>query len=207
VDKMIEVRYAGVVVGRSAIIRELDTRGLFLGITEPMPVGTPVVLRISGRSAAEDVEGKIDAVSESQDMEKAGMRVRFANPQAATVFGTPGQAAAEPVEPVLPAAVAPAAVESRPQAAPARATAPAGGASAPAGVASAAPGSPRPVVIDASADDSRASETPAAEVSRDDEGELSLPEGGGDSERIPAPDPSAFSSGGGGKRGRRNRRR
>ena len=28
-DKMIEVRYAGVVVGRSAIVRELDTRGLF----------------------------------------------------------------------------------------------------------------------------------------------------------------------------------
>jgi len=47
---MIEVRYAGAVVGRSAIVRELDTQGLFLGVTEPMPVGTVVTLRIGDQA-------------------------------------------------------------------------------------------------------------------------------------------------------------
>ena len=55
-------------VGRSAIVRELDTRGLFLGITEPMPVGTPVILKIGEDS----VPGKVAAVSESQELARAG---------------------------------------------------------------------------------------------------------------------------------------
>src|SRR4051812_23930247 len=92
---MIEVRYAGAVVGRTAIVRELDTRGLFLGITEPLPVGTPVTLKIGDDS----VEGKVSAVAESPELARTGMRVRFSDPSAAGLFGTPGEAAPEP-EPV-----------------------------------------------------------------------------------------------------------
>jgi hypothetical protein len=217
VDKMIEVRYAGVVVGRSAIIRELDTHTMFLGITEPMPVGTSVVLRIGGQSDggaaaadAEDVQAKVEVVSESQDVALAGMRVRFTDPRKATLFGTPGQAAPRPAEPVpsptlpsstsnSPMTVAAVEPQPQPQASPPRAIA-----STAAPVASVAPVSSAGIVVDASAD--RGPE-PSVPTGAKDEAEPSPPEGGGDDDRIPAPDPSAFGTGGGGRRGRRNRRR
>jgi len=106
---MIEVRYAGAVVGRSAIVRELDTQGMFLGTTEPMPVGTVVTLKIGDQA----VQAKVAAVAESQELARAGMRVRFADPASANLFGTPGQAP-EPAAPVVMAAP----VASAPQAAP-----------------------------------------------------------------------------------------
>jgi hypothetical protein len=87
VEKMIEVRYAGVVVGRSSIIRELDAEGLFLGVAEPMPVGTPVVLAVDDRA----VQGRVELVSESQEQARSGMRVRFLEPDVARLFGTPGE--------------------------------------------------------------------------------------------------------------------
>lgn len=196
VDKMIEVRYAGVVVGRSAIVRELDTRGLFLGITEPLPVGTPVTLHIADRAGGENVPGKVVAVSESQDLSHAGMRVRFADPQAATLFGTPVEAAAEPEPPPAP--------PPNPPSLP------------PATAAPEAPIAPQPsghrrIVVDASAERARqdqAAAPPASDEAADDQGPD--PSGavtgspGSESGRIPAPDPSAF---GGGRRGRRQRRR
>ncbi|HEX2658495.1 MAG TPA: hypothetical protein VHU40_09490 [Polyangia bacterium] len=125
-DKMIEVRYAGAVVGRTTVVRELDTRGLFLGITEPLPVGTPVTLKIGD----DTVDGKVSSVSESQELARAGMRVRFLDPGAATLFGTPGEAAPEAEPP--PAKVAPV-----PEAVPGSASAP---------IAS----GPRRIVVDAS---------------------------------------------------------
>ncbi len=119
---MIEVRYAGAVIGRSAIVRELDTRGLFLGITEPMPVGTPVALKIGERT----VLGKVAAVSEAQELARAGMRVTFSDPAEAAVFGTPVEAAYEPEpvpvpapEPAHPPAVASADAQAARTAAPA----------------------------------------------------------------------------------------
>ena len=126
---MIEVRYAGAVVGRTTVVRELDTRGLFLGITEPLPVGTPVTLKIGDDS----VEGKVASVAESQELARAGMRVRFLDPSAAALFGTPGEAAPEAEPP--PAAKAPVAPVE--EAAPSSASAP---------VAS----GPRRIVVDAS---------------------------------------------------------
>ena len=105
---MIEVRYAGAVVGRTTVVRELDTRGLFLGITEPLPVGTPVTLKIGDES----VEGKVASVAESQELARAGMRVRFLDPSAAALFGTPGAAAPEAEPP--PAPKAPPAEEASP---------------------------------------------------------------------------------------------
>ncbi|MEO5769756.1 MAG: hypothetical protein ABIS92_15490 [Polyangia bacterium] len=215
---MIEVRYAGVVVGRSAIVRELDTRGLFLGITEPMPVGTPVILRIAERGGT-DIHGKVELVSESQELVHAGMRVRFADPTAATLFGTPVQAPPEPEQPVAPpAAAVPAAAVSASPAVSAEAMVATGDRAAVDAATGASPtGSHRRIVIDASADRARAEATAANPEPADDEGDSSgavgsatagdAPgTGGGTDGRIPAPDPGAF-SGGGGKKGRRNRRR
>lgn len=207
-DKMIEVRYAGVVVGRSAIVRELDTRGLFLGITEPMPVGTPVILRIAERGGT-DIPGKVEVVSESQELVHAGMRVRFADPAAATLFGTPVEAPPEPEQPVAsPAAAVPVAAAS-----PAVSAATGDQAAADAAAGASATGSHRRIVIDASADRARAEAAAAANPEpADDEGDMSGAVGSatastdGTDGRIPAPDAGAF-SGGTGKKGRRNRRR
>jgi hypothetical protein len=195
VDKMIEVRYAGVVVGRSAIVRELDTRSLFLGITEPLPVGTPVVLRIGDRGVTQDVPGKVEAVSESLELARAGMRVRFADPSAAVLFGTPMEA---PPEPVLPAAATPAAAPAQPEAGvPAGATEKA----APDAPVSASPSGHRRIVVDASTERARIG---AASESHD---ETPAPGAGVEGGRIPAPDPSAFGGSGGGRKGRRTRGR
>lgn len=160
--KAIEVRYAGAVVGRSEAVRDLDTKGVFLGLAEPLPVGTSVALRASDRPSTEEVAATVEAVFESQDLTRSGMRVRFADARAASRFGSPGDPAAEP------------------------AVAAAGG----------------------------AGEPPLEAVTEESPAEAGLPsptegEGSGaitdDGGRIPAPDPSAF--GGGGRRGRRNRRR
>lgn len=138
VDKMIEVRYAGAVVGRSAIVRELDTQGLFLGITEPMPVGTIVTLKIGDQA----VLAKVAAVAEAQELARAGMRVRFADPAAARLFGTPVEAA----EPAVPFEVAPPRPPV-PQAVPQELSRPAEGNS---GQASGQSSAPRRIVVDAS---------------------------------------------------------
>lgn len=123
---MIEVRYAGAVVGRTTVVRELDTRGLFLGITEPLPVGTPVTLKIGD----ETVDGKVSSVAESQELARAGMRVRFLDPSAAPLFGTPGEAAPEEEPPPAKASVAPEA--------------------APISASASVPSGPRRIVVDAS---------------------------------------------------------
>jgi len=168
--RAIEVRYAGAVVGRSEAIRDLDTKGVFLGLAEPLPVGTSVALRASDRPSTEEAAAIVEAVFESTDLARSGMRVRFADARAASRFGSPGQAPAEPAEIVREARETP--------------------------------------------DIVRGGEQPLGAVAEESAAEAGLPspnegEGSGaitdDGGRIPAPDPSAF--GGGGRRGRRNRRR
>lgn len=68
-----EVRYAGVVVGRGAPLRDRDDAGVFVVFAEPLPVGTPVWLKI------EDAErtARVIGVVESADANLAGMRLRF----------------------------------------------------------------------------------------------------------------------------------
>jgi len=88
VEKMVEIRYAGVTVAKATAIRELDTRGVFLGLTEPLPTGTDVVLRVGG----EDVPGRVATVVESADVAKAGMKVAFRVAGKANLFGEPAQA-------------------------------------------------------------------------------------------------------------------
>lgn len=193
-DTTIEVRYAGVVVGRSAIIRELDARGLFLGMNEPLPVGTPVWLKIGDRAGAEAVPGKVEVVSESHELALAGMRVRFADPQAASLFGTPAETASAPA----PIASSLAAVDEDvplPLSSPAPLPAPLPAPSPTTDPASLAAGSamtPDSPTAGGGPMDSDLEQPPSE---RDQTG------------RIPAPHPDAFAGPGGGKKGRRNRRR
>jgi hypothetical protein len=206
VDKMIEVRYAGVVIGRTAIIRELDTRGLFLGITEPMPVGSPLSLRIGDQTIDQAVQGKVEVVSESQELAHAGMRVRFSDPRSATLFGTPSEAPPEPEPPAARARVEP--VEKTADAA-SRETSSVSGApavrDAAGSNASAVPAAHRRIVVDASAEKVETGGVP--ESASGDEGDGSAANAA-DGERIPAPDALAFGpGGGGGRKGRRNKRR
>jgi hypothetical protein len=73
VDNAIEVRYAGVVVGRGVLARDLGEDGAFVGIAEPLPVGTSVTLKIGDAVR----EGRVDEVVESADPSVVGMRVSW----------------------------------------------------------------------------------------------------------------------------------
>jgi hypothetical protein len=118
VDNSVEVRYAGVVVGRGAL-REVGpdaARGdavfdtalgaAFVGIADPLPVGTLITLKMG------DVvrEARVDDVLESAEPSAVGMRVRWgvAAP-AARAATSPAPDAASPKDTVTPAVQAPAA--------------------------------------------------------------------------------------------------
>lgn len=184
---MIEVRYAGAVVGRSAIVRELDTQGLFLGTTEPMPVGTVVTLKIGDQT----VLAKVAGVTESQELARAGMRVRFADPAAASLFGTP----AESTEPAVPFEVTPPR-PSAPQAVPQELSRPAAAHSGQAGSQANQASAPRRIVVDAS--------TESAAVADQVEAAPSAPMPATPSTAVNEP---AAAGEGGNKKNRRNKRR
>jgi hypothetical protein len=105
VDSAIEVRYAGVTVGRATHVRDWTETGAFIGFAEPLPTGTPVELRGDGARKTATVE----EVIESADPAIAGMRVRFfaastpagtpASTPASTPEGTPVVVAVEPSVP------------------------------------------------------------------------------------------------------------
>jgi hypothetical protein len=84
VENTVEVRYAGVVVDRSAMVRDRDANGAFVALAEPLPVGTAVTLKVGDTP----VEARVVEVIESADLSLAGMRVRFA--AAGTVAPTTG---------------------------------------------------------------------------------------------------------------------
>ncbi|HEV3031362.1 MAG TPA: hypothetical protein VG319_06945 [Polyangia bacterium] len=91
-DYLVEVRYAGVVVGRGALVKDLGPESAFVGIPEPLPVGTPVTLKIG------DVvrEAHVDDVVESSDATAVGMRVRWGG-AAETSRSAPAMQPAAPV--------------------------------------------------------------------------------------------------------------
>jgi hypothetical protein len=111
-----------VIVGRSPQIRDRTSAGAFVVFSEPLPVGTPIALKIDDR----EQHARVTEVVESADEAAAGMRVRFVDsaerpapapkpmarvaPQAAP---TPTPAAAEPPAPA-PAAAAPPAQPAAP---------------------------------------------------------------------------------------------
>jgi hypothetical protein len=73
VDSITEVRYGGVVVGRSPQLRDRSDTGAFVVFGEPLPVGTALVLKIDEK----DQHARVTEVVESADASAAGMRVRF----------------------------------------------------------------------------------------------------------------------------------
>jgi hypothetical protein len=97
-----EVRYAGVVLGRAAEVREAHASGVFVALAEPLPVGTPVVLKGEGGERA----ARVIEVIESADPAAAGMRVHFTG-AAEPVAAPKPQAAPPPVQAAPPAQAAP----------------------------------------------------------------------------------------------------
>jgi hypothetical protein len=107
--RAVEIRYAGVVVGRSTKVRDWNSGGAFIGFAEPLPSGTSLVLRGDGIEQG----ARVLEVFESADPAVAGMQVKF--------IGAAATAAPAP-RPVAPAA----APVTAPATEPARAPAPAG---------------------------------------------------------------------------------
>jgi hypothetical protein len=93
VENVIEVRYAGVVVGRSTRVRDWDTAGAFIGFAEPLPTGTSLVLRGDGV----DQPARVVEVFESADPAVVGMQVKFSGAaEAARPAPKPGATEAKP---------------------------------------------------------------------------------------------------------------
>jgi hypothetical protein len=106
--RAVEIRYAGVVVGRSTKVRDWDGAGAFIGFAEPLPSGTSLVLRGDGV----EQRARVVEVFESADPAAAGMQVKF--------VGAAEAARPAPKPAAAPASSAPAAAPE-----PARASAPA----------------------------------------------------------------------------------
>jgi hypothetical protein len=76
VDTSIELRYAGVVIGKATVSGPVDESGdksVFVPVPDPLPVGTKVGLKIDDRT----LEGRVIGVAESTDSSKCGMKVRI----------------------------------------------------------------------------------------------------------------------------------
>jgi hypothetical protein len=130
VENVVEVRYAGVGLGRSTLVRDWNSAGAFIGFGEPMPTGTPLLLKGEGVEQA----ARVLQVIESADLAVAGMQVAFVgDAEAVRPVSAPAPAAkpatiapavsnptpaveSPPVVAALPAAVeaSPAVVEARP---------------------------------------------------------------------------------------------
>jgi hypothetical protein len=103
VEQVIEVRYAGTVVAKSAGIRDRDDAGLFLNVNEPMPVGT--ILTLTFDEAVK--HGRVEQVVESTEAMQAGMRIHFVD---GPVARPAARTAATPATPAAPSAPKPSAV-------------------------------------------------------------------------------------------------
>ncbi|HSS39119.1 MAG TPA: hypothetical protein VLT58_10150 [Polyangia bacterium] len=71
-DSAIEVRYAGVVVGRATQVKDWTADSAFIGFAEPLPTGTRIELR-----GDEIREARVEEAIESSDPAICGMRVSF----------------------------------------------------------------------------------------------------------------------------------
>jgi len=128
VESATEVRYAGVVVGRAAQVRDVDDTGAFVVFAEPLPVGTLVAFKVG----EDERRARVSEVVESANEAVAGMRVAFVG---VTAAAAPPELASQAVPPApKPMAAATAAPVPQPAAEPARPAAP-----APADIAPASP--------------------------------------------------------------------
>ena len=115
VETSIELRYAGVVIGKATVSGPIDESGessVFVPVPDPLPVGTKVGLKIDERT----LDGRVIAVAESTESSKCGMKIRI------------GGASSAPRSSGGPASGA----QAAPAPAPAPAAAPAGAAGTPA---------------------------------------------------------------------------
>jgi hypothetical protein len=107
VDLPIEVKFAGVTVGRATLVKDWTEAGAFVGFAEPLPTGTRIELRGDGAQRT----ARVAEVFESADPAVAGMRLTFT---AAAADPVPAAAPIPAVAAPIPAAVvsepAPAAV-------------------------------------------------------------------------------------------------
>ncbi|HEY7374962.1 MAG TPA: hypothetical protein VIF57_22560 [Polyangia bacterium] len=101
-DSATEVRYGGVIVGRSPQIRDRDDGGAFVVFSEPLPVGTRIAFKLDDQG--KEQHARVTEVVESADASVAGMRVRFVSaaerersgPVAVPAAAAPAPAAAAP---------------------------------------------------------------------------------------------------------------
>jgi len=179
-----EVRYGGVVVGRSPQVRDRTDAGAFLVFSEPLPVGTSLTLKIDEK----EQPAVVTEVVESADASAAGMRVRFGTAAAKTAPASrPPERAAAPAPAPAPAAAAPAPVAAPPAPAPV-----------------AAPAAPAPAAVVATpASEPASAPVPVPVGTEGSTGSTGVPSGG-DASAQHAADPHAHHDG---EHGRRKRRR
>ena len=65
-----EIRYAGIVVGRSGAVRDLDATGAFVGLAEPLPVGTMVALKFGDATKDARVDEVVDLAHRAKHLPK-----------------------------------------------------------------------------------------------------------------------------------------
>jgi len=162
-----EVRYGGVVVGRSPQVRDRTDAGAFIVFSEPLPVGTSLTLKIDER----EQPAYVTEVVESADASAAGMRVRFGS--APAVKSAPAARPPERVAAPAPAAAAPApAPRAEPAAAPAPVAAPRPEPAAP------APAPAPAAVVAAPASEAASSPVPVPVGGEGSTGSTGVPAGG-----------------------------
>jgi len=109
----VEIRYAGVVVGRSTDARKTDGNGLFVALPDPLPVGTVIELGV----AEQTVAARVERVIESAEVGIAGMHLLCGDEAVALDLRSVAPPAPANESPA-PAVVAEAAPEAPPEAAP-----------------------------------------------------------------------------------------
>ncbi|HVY40154.1 MAG TPA: hypothetical protein VHM31_19575 [Polyangia bacterium] len=96
-DSAIEVRYAGVVVGRATHVKDWTAEGAFIGFAEPLPTGTRIELRGDQTRTA-----RVEEAIESSDPNISGMRVSFSppsSPPSPSSSSSPSSPSPEPPSP------------------------------------------------------------------------------------------------------------
>ncbi len=97
-DSAIEVRYAGVVVGRATHVKDWTAEGAFIGFAEPLPTGTRIELR-----GDETRTARVEEAIESSDPNISGMRVSFSPPSPSSSSSPPSSPSPSPSpEPTSP---------------------------------------------------------------------------------------------------------
>jgi hypothetical protein len=106
----IELRYAGVVIGKATVADPIDECGqssLFVSVPDPLPVGTKVGIKVDDRT----FDGRVMSVAESTDSAKCGMKIRIggsATSASGAANGTAQSSSSSSDSSVAPPAPAPA---------------------------------------------------------------------------------------------------